>query len=518
MSAVATRTAVARLMWIALDGTEVDSGADALLRAGVGGVVLFGRNIAGANELRELIEALRTRAASPLRVAIDHEGGHITRIGAPLTRFPSAMAIAATGSEELAAACATAAARELAWLGVDVNLAPVVDVVHEPRNPSIGVRSFGASIDDVARFAGATIRGLRAGGVQATAKHFPGHGRTVVDSHHALPLVDGGLDALRRLDLPPFRAAIDAGIGLVMASHLAVDGLTDGLPASLSRAALVDLLRTELGFEGLVLTDALDMGAVADGFPVPEAAARAVAAGADAVMPIADQPDALNALERDVRDGRIGPRRLAEALSRAEGLDASLRATADPAAIGDLPVAEHEALAAEVARRSLTRHRAGRTLPLRAGTSVAVIDFPTRRPSPVEEPGAAAGGASLAEALARHGLRVSESRLTGEPERENEERRTAHDAAAGAEAIVLATRDAFLWPADVDLVGELAAAGPPVVLVALRNPYDLAALPATDEAVAAYADVPASIAALADALTGRADWPGRLPARIGSTP
>ena len=517
MNAVATRTAVARLMWIALDGTEIDPAADALLRAGVGGVVLFGRNIAGAHELRELIRALRDRAASPLRVAIDHEGGHITRIGAPLTRFPSAMAIAAAGSEQLAAACATAAARELAWLGVDVNLAPVVDVVHEPRNPSIGVRSFGSSTDDVARFAGATISGLRAGGVQATAKHFPGHGRTVVDSHHALPLVDGGLDELRRLDLPPFRAAIDAGIGLVMASHLAVDGLTDGLPASLSRAALVDLLRAELGFEGLVLTDALDMGAVADGFPVPEAAARAVAAGADAVMPIAHQPDALAALERDVRDGRIAPSRLGEALSRAEGLDARLQTKADPGAIHELGVAEHEELAAEVARRSLTRHRAGRTLPLRAGTSVAVIDFPTRRPSPVEEPGAA-GGASLADALARRGVRVSETRLTGEPERAQEERRAAHAAAADAEALVLATRDAFLWPADVDLVGELAAAGPPVVLVALRNPYDLAALPVTDEAVAAYADVPASIAALGDALTGRGDWPGRLPARIGSTP
>ena len=507
-----TRSELARLIWIVLEGPTVDQEADALLRAGAGGVVLFSRNITGAEQLRALTAELRGRARGPLRFAIDHEGGHVARIGAPLTRFPSSMAIAAAGSEELAEACATAAARELAWLGIDVNLAPVLDVAADPRNPSIGVRSFGSDPALVARYGAATIRGYRAGGVAATAKHFPGHGRTAIDPHHALPVVGGGIDELRRSDLPPFRAALDAGVELVMATHAAYEGITGGLPSSMSPRIMIELLRGELGFDGLVVTDAMVMRAIADDHGVADASARAIIAGADVAMPLVEQPAAVAALESALEDGRLSRRRLADALRRSEALD---RALGTPAPrLERLPDAAHAALALDVARRSLTRPAPGSLLPLAAETSVAVVEFAARRPSPIEEDVPHGGASSLGAALSASGVRVAEVRLSGAPEAAAAEHAAALDAASRVEVVVCATRDAYLWDDDRRLVAELVAGQRPTILVALRNPYDLAVLPAADEAIAAYADVPATVQALAEALTGRSGFPGRLSARL----
>lgn len=506
-----TRPQLARLLWIALEGPGIDAEADSLLRAGAGGVVLFSRNITGVEQLRRLTAELRARATAPLRIAIDHEGGHVARIGAPLTRFPSAMAVAAAGSEELAEACARAAARELAWLGVDVNLAPVLDVMADPRNASVAVRAFGSDPGEVARFGSAAVRGYRAGGVAATAKHFPGHGRTAVDPHHALPVVPGGIDVLRQVDLPPFRAAIKAGVELVMTTHAAYEGLTDGLPTTLSARVVTDLLRGELGFDGLVLTDALVMRAVADRHG-PEASAAAVIAGADAAMPLEAQSAALRGLEAALDDGRLSAGRVADAIRRSDRLDAALRRFVPD--LERLPDATHAALAAAVAARSLTRLSEGGLLPLERGTSVAVIDFASRRPSPIEEQLIGGAVTTLASAIADAGLRVTEVALSGEPGSIHAEREAALAAAATAQVVLCGTRDAYLWEDDRRLVTELVAGDRPVILVALRNPYDLEILPGAAEAIATYADVPPSLLALAEALTGRAGFPGRLPATL----
>jgi len=506
------RADLARLLWIALDGAEIDTDADRLLRAGAGGVVLFSRNIVGVDQLRRLTSELRRRARRSLRIAIDHEGGHVARVGAPLTRFPSAMAIAASGSERLAEACAAASARELAFLGIDVNLAPVLDVAADPRNPSVGVRSFGSDPDLVARFGAATVRGLRAGGVAATAKHFPGHGRTATDPHHALPVVPGGIEELRRSDLPPFRAAIEAGAELVMATHAAYEGLTDGLPSSMSARVMVDLLRGELGFDGLIVTDAMVMRAIADDHGVADASARAIEAGADAAIPLVEQTDALDAFERALADGRLSAERLDAALRRADQLERRL-AGPGPTLAG-LPDNDHAALALEIARRSLTLRSSGELLPLARGTSVAVIDFATRRPSPIEEGEPDGGGLTLSTALARAGMRAHEVRLSGQAASIAAEREGALAAAAAAEVVVLATRDSFLWAEDRRLVEEFARGLRPTILAALRNPYDLELLTGPREAIAAYADVPASLEALADAIAGGAGFPGRLPMRL----
>ena len=507
-----TRPAVARLLWIALEGPGIEPEADVLLREGAGGVVLFGRNITSARQVRAMTKELRRRAVGPLRVAIDHEGGHVARIGAPLTRFPSAMAIAASGSTELAEACARAAATELAWLGIDVNLAPVLDVATDPRNASVGVRAFASDPDMVAQFGAATVRGCQAAGVAATAKHFPGHGRTAIDPHHALPLVAGGLDELRRTDLPPFRAAIDAGVQLVMTSHAAYEGVTNGLPATMSPPILGKLLREELGFGGLLLTDAMVMRAVADDHGVAAASATAIVAGADVAMPLVEQGAALGALQSAVAEGRLTDERLTGAHRRLNELDAWLQA-ARPIPV-DLPRPEHAALALDAARRSLTLHSSGSLLPLARGTSVAVIDFATRRPSPIEEHEPDAGALTLALALESAGLRAREVRLSGEPAAAARERLAALEAAAAAEVVILATRDAYLFAEDRALIGEVVSGARSTILVALRNPYDLEVLPRTTEAIAAYADVPATLEALGGAIVGSQGFPGRLPMRI----
>lgn len=506
-----TRAGLARLLWIVLEGPEIDPEADALLRSGAGGVVLFSRNITGVEQLRALTAELRSRAGGPLRIAIDHEGGHVARIGSPLTRFPSAMAIAATGSEELAEACARAAAGELAWLGIDVNLAPVLDVAADPRNASVGVRSFASDADTVARFGAATVRGIQSAGVAATAKHFPGHGRTDVDPHHALPVVPGGLEELRRTDLPPFRAAIEAGVQVVMATHAAYDGLTDGLPSTISPRVLTDLLRAEVGFDGLLLTDAMDMHAIADEHGLAGASALAIGAGADAAMPMVGQAAALEALYAALDDGRLSAERVADALRRADELD---RRLAGRAVREEMPAPSHAELAAEVAQRSLALRSSGGLLPLARGTRVAVIDFATRRPSPIEEAEPDAGVVSLGSALEQTGLRVREVRLTGEPSSFAGERQAALAAADAAAVVVLATRDAYLWAEDRQLVEELVSGPRPTILVALRNPYDLEVLPRATEAIAAYADVPATLTALGRAIAQTGAFPGTLPMRL----
>ncbi len=513
-------SAAARLTWMVLPGPELDDESRTLLERGIGGVVLFSANITGAAQLSGLSAELRRCAVGPLRIAIDHEGGHVARIGAPVTRFPSAMAIGAAGSEDLAYAVAHAAGEELAALGIDVNLAPVLDVAADARNPSVGARSFGSSPEAVARLGAATIRGYRDAGIAATAKHFPGHGRTPIDSHVALPTVTGGLEELRRTDLPPFRAAIEAQVDLVMASHVAYEGVTDGLPSTLAAPVMQDLLRDELGFGGLLVTDAMGMRALADGHAIPEACVRAIAAGADTVMPIEHQHEVLDALEAAMASGELSERHVSEALARVVRLDARFGAhrsgdrEAPPVPVDGsmLPDAEHIELARLVARRSLTMVRGADLLPIPRSTSVAVIEFASRRASPVEE--ITGPAPSLAAALRAHLPRVQEVIISAGQDNVGAHA-AAIETAAAAELVILATRDAYLWSEERELIARIAAGDRPTLLVALRNPHDLDQLARTTGAVAAYADVRPTLEALADALAGLAGWPGRLPIDLG---
>ena len=286
------------------------------LAEGLGGVVLYARNVESRDQLRLLTDDLRSER-DDLVIAIDEEGGDVTRLEAGTgSSYPGNGALGVVDDAELTERVAASLGAELADVGVNLDFAPVADVNTNPQNPVIGIRSFGADSELVARHVAAFTRGLQRAAVAACAKHFPGHGDTAEDSHLALPAVDSIEDAA----LEPFRAAIEAGVRSIMTAHIVVRSLGDA-PATISRAVLHDLLRTELGFDGLVVTDALEMKAISATVGVEDGAVRAIAAGADALCLGHDLLDEAvlgvrDALVAAVRNGRLPEERLTEAAGR----------------------------------------------------------------------------------------------------------------------------------------------------------------------------------------------------------
>jgi beta-N-acetylhexosaminidase len=292
----------------------------AALRGGLAGVTLFGPNVYDREQVASLTASLRAAADEPV-IAIDEEGGDVTRISHQTgSDYPGNAALGSIDDVALTRLVYAALGADLAALGINLNLAPAVDVNSEAHNPVIGTRAFGSDPALVARHAAAAVVGLQSAGVAACAKHFPGHGSTTADSHLELATVDAPLRVLWARDLPPFEAAIAAGVRAIMPSHLRVPELTGDLPASLSREAH-DLLRGELGFTGVIVSDGLEMQAVRDRYGIPEAAVQAMIAGTDLLCLGRDQ-DQLSflgvktALIEAVRSGRLPGERLEESASR----------------------------------------------------------------------------------------------------------------------------------------------------------------------------------------------------------
>jgi beta-N-acetylhexosaminidase len=322
MSGAATDPSLTRLAEAILipsfPGVTVPGWLLAALDRGLAGVTLFSPNVCDPAQLAALTSQLRDAADEPV-IAIDEEGGDVTRmahrIGSP---YPGNAALGAVDDTGLTTEIYRALGSDLAAAGINTNLAPSADVNSAADNPVIGTRSFGADTDLVARHTAAAVTGLQSAGVAACAKHFPGHGSTNADSHHGVAAVGGDPAELRRRDLPPFAAAVAAGVQAVMPGHLLVAGLTDGLPATWSDAALTGLLRGELGFTGTIVCDALEMRAVSDPHGLPEAAVRTVAAGADLLCLGRDQDEQMylavrTALAAAVTEGRLPAARLEEA-------------------------------------------------------------------------------------------------------------------------------------------------------------------------------------------------------------
>jgi beta-N-acetylhexosaminidase len=298
-------------------GYEVPDWARRWAERGLGGVVLFADNVQDGEQVAALSSALRAERPE-LVVAIDEECGDVTRLEARSgSSYPGNLALGSVDDVELTRAVAGAIADDLHAAGVTLNLAPVADVNSNPENPVIGVRSFGSEPKLVARHVAAFVRGTQERGVAACAKHFPGHGDTAADSHLDLPVVDGGRDQLLAGPLLPFRAAVEARVGAVMTAHIVVRGL-DAVPATLSHVLVTDLLRGELGFDGLVVSDALEMRAISGTVGLEEGAVRALAAGVDAVCLGHDVDVCLvervhGALLAAVGSGRLRAKRLADA-------------------------------------------------------------------------------------------------------------------------------------------------------------------------------------------------------------
>jgi beta-N-acetylhexosaminidase len=297
-----------------------------------GGVVYFGDvspaqggNLVDPMQIRALSDGIHAALPIPPLIAADTEHGIIERLPEPATLLPGAMAVGAAGDRQLAADVAQTIAFELQALGVDVNFAPVADVHTNPANPIIGLRAFGADPEAVGAMVAASVAGHAAAGVAATAKHFPGHGDTSVDSHVALPTIPHDRARLDAVELAPFRAAIAAGVPLVMVGHLDVPALdASGTPASLSVPITTDLLRGELGFDGVVVTDALDMAALRPATDPAGAAVGALRAGADLLLMPVSTPAAVEALATAAADGTVPAARIDQAVQRVVALKIAL--------------------------------------------------------------------------------------------------------------------------------------------------------------------------------------------------
>lgn len=465
--------------------------------------MLFARNMPDLESARAMLEQLHALAEQPL-ICIDQEGGRVTRLPAPATHLPSAMAVGATGATPLAFRAGQATARELRAMRINAVLAPVLDVNVNPANPVIGTRAFGDTADVVTRMGLAWMRGAQGEGVAACAKHFPGHGDTHVDSHAALPRIDKPRSELERVELAPFRAAVAAGVKMVMPGHLLLSALDPERPASLSRAIVSGLLRDEMGFDGVVITDALDMDAVATRYGIPGAAVEAALAGCDLVVPIVQHAETLAALQQAYDDGRLAPRQVEDSLERIQRLRARLGAApeADAAWLG---AAEHGELAAEIARAAIRVHDPYQSLPLRGLDGFFVVEFALGKATIAEGP--ALGSGKLLRRLRERRAAVEGVTLALDPEVATTDE--VCQRAAAASGLMIATRQARLFDRQQRLCRELLALGKPTVLVALRDPYDSAlfvpdadAMPGNVCTVATFDDSPAMLDALGSVLLG----------------
>jgi beta-N-acetylhexosaminidase len=460
----------------------------------------------------------RKQGLPPFLIGVDQEGGQLMAVGEGTTPLPGNLALGATGSEELARRAGQVLGRELRAMGINLDYAPCCDVNSNPQNPGIGTRSFGEDMKCVSELAAAQVAGIQAEGVAASAKHFPGLGDTASDPHFGIPVVPHPLVRLWQVEFPPFQAAIRAGVRLVMTGHLALPAVTgrEDLPSTLSPAVLQGLLRRQLGFEGVVITDALDMKAIQQGEGLGEEAVRAAGAGCDLLLLTADPADhdrVYRRLSRAIQDGILEPAALAVSNRRVLDLKEWLDSHPEPPDLSVVGCASHREVADEIAAKSVTlvRDRSGR-LPLRlaGGQRLAVI-----MPQPADLTPADTSSyvtPSLARALRQHHGEVEEYLLPHNPK--EEDIRAVLEQIRGCQAVVLGTINAFAQPGQIALVETVLGTGLPTIWVALRMPSDLAVFPRADTYLCTYSLLEPSMHALAQVLFGERFATGRLPVSI----
>ena len=479
------------------------------------------------------LNALQAHSDLPLLVAADLETGAGFRMRGAVqmpgtidlggaTDFPSLMAVGATGNEEFAYEMGRITAVEARALGVHVPFAPVLDVNNNPDNPIINVRSFGEDPQQVAEMGIAFVRGVQDNGAIATGKHFPGHGDTDVDSHVGLPVILHDRARMDSVELQPFRRAIDSGMGAIMTAHISVPSLNGGErePSTLSHEVLTEILRDELGFRGIVFTDAMDMSAVARQFRSGEAAVRALEAGADVILMPASVSGAIEGIVEAVRSGRLTEDRLDLSVMRVletkenAGLheDRYVSLEEIPRTVG---IPEHEEVADQIARKSITLLKNGNDLLPLAGTrSARVMSVSYRRSSDV------LAGRYFNRAMRETYPRLRAIEVDGDTsdDRYQELRRLAREQAfvvVGTYVTSVNVSGSFTLPEElVEFVRYLGQIGVPHTVVSFGNPYLVADFPDVRSYLLAWSGSEASQRAAAAAMLGQAPIAGRIPTRI----
>lgn len=540
-------------------GTEISEELRQFIRTHqIGGVIYFARNVKTTEQVGRLSRDLQQAAAAsgtlPLWISIDQEGGMVARITEGVALMPGNMALAAAGSADWVYESARVSGEELRSLGINLNFAPVLDVNNNPLNPVIGVRSYGESPEAVAEYGTLAFRGLQDAGVAATAKHFPGHGDTAVDSHLDLPTITHDRERMDEVELVPFRKAFAEGIDAVMSAHIYFPALEPSkLPVTLSHAVLTGLLREELGYDGVVMTDCMEMKAIAEHYGTVKATVMAVEAGADTVL-ISQTPqlqvEAMEALEQAVRSGRIAESRIDASVRRLLALKAKRGLLGSPAEPGTLrpeldgqvvedshglqdELAQNGKQAAPGLRDKLPGNEAHMDLARRISeASITLVQardgiLPLERQRTLVISVAAAAltiadeaiarTESLGSALAAQGIDVSDRQVPLAEVAEQAGRLMEEAGGGEVRQIVVGTYNAQFDPAQIKLVQDLLALGKPVVVAALRNPYDLMCFPEASSLVAAYESRPLALVSTAKAIAGAIPFKGRLPVSLGAS-
>ncbi|MFC7791916.1 glycoside hydrolase family 3 protein [Streptomyces cinereoruber] len=504
----------------------VRTAAELVARYHVGGIIYFtwAHNTRDPQQIADLSNGIQQAALAqptpvPVLISTDQEHGIVCRVGEPATLLPGAMALGAGRSHADARRAAEIAGTELAALGIRQNYAPVADVNVNPANPVIGVRSFGSDPRAVAGLVAAQVKGYRRAGVAATSKHFPGHGDTAVDSHYGLPTITHTREQWEELDAPPFRSAIAAGIDSIMTAHIVVPALDPSEdPATLSRPILTGILRERLGYDGVVVTDALGMEGVRTKYGDERVPVLALKAGVDQLLNPPKLDVAWNAVLNAVRTGELTEARLDESILRILRLKAKLglfrRAYVTRAGVERVVGSKaHLAQADRIAEATTTLLlNEGGLLPLRPSRhrSVLVVGADPASPSGTTGPPTT----TLAAALRELGFTATALSTGTAPTAARIEEAVA--AAAGKDVVVVGTYNVTATSTQRTLVARLAATGVPVVTVAIRNPYDVAHLTGQRATLAAYSWTDVELRAAVRVLAGRAEPRGRLPVPVQS--
>jgi beta-N-acetylhexosaminidase len=517
MKDLSARELVGQRIAVGFPGIEIEEELkDLICNYKIGNIILFKHNISSNAQVKKLCEDLqqlvRKHTGHDPFIAIDQEGGMVTRLDQDGVNMPGAMAIAATGKIENAYQAGKLTAMQLKTLGINFNLAPSVDVNSNRDNPVIGVRSFGDIPDRVAEYAVAMTKGLTDGGVLACAKHFPGHGDTNVDSHLGLPLIDKSLEELEQCELIPFREVIDAGIPAVMTTHILFPRLEEEkLPATMSYQIITGLLRERLGYQGLIVSDCMEMSAIKQYYGTVEGVKKAVKAGVDLVF-----------ISHSAEMAREASDALTEALEKEE-----IRVE-DMIASVDRILKTKQLLGREKSTDTQCEVNLGKDFAFQLlKDSITPVQMPT---DTLPELGAKPLfiGAPLFRAtnISNHSMEKihfadvlvqsfggTAVRLTPNPT-ETEVQDILQDAEKYS-SIVIGTYNGHLYQGQLDLIRQASVRHSRVIVFALRNPYDLRALPETVYGIAVYEYTAKSLEVIVQLLEHQFTPTGRLPVKIG---
>ncbi|MDR4890334.1 beta-N-acetylhexosaminidase [Fredinandcohnia sp. QZ13] len=517
------RKKVGQLMVVGFKGITASDDIKELIREHhVGGIILFGRNIGSPQEILSLTQELQQVAKDagheqPLLICIDQENGVVRRLGEGTTIFPGAMLLGATGEPENAYQVGVATGKELKALGINWNLAPVMDVNNNPENPVIGVRSFGEAADMVSEFGRMAMKGMQEAGIITTLKHFPGHGDTNVDSHLDLPVISHNIERLEQIELKPFIDSIKAGADTIMSAHVYFPAIEDtpGVPATLSRKVITGLLRGKLGFDGVVTTDCMEMNAIANTIGTAKGGVEAIKAGVDLIM-VSHlhhlQKETIDAIVAAVESGEIDDAQIEAAVTRVTRLKEKycswdeVGSSQVPSIVGGK---EHQQLAHDIYKQGITIEKNNEILPLK-DKRVLVVYCENKYTMQVEDKRYSSMylGEAIKEIDETAEVVELSNPATGEEIQEVAAKAQHYD------AVIVGTLTVQKRDAQTKLVEALVNTGVPVVVVATRSPYDLAFLPEVHAYICTYEFPYPALRMAAKAIYGLEKVTGKLPVTI----